>query len=261
MAAYPGHWLLTPSGLPWVARSSVSLRTVRVSVRVTLRLAVYRQSVRLGDKPLETHDQYFFSQLNTYGHNPYVTSSLTRRWVCRLQLLLALVSADILMSESRGSHDHILLSQIRDSPNLESQVYVFISPRDKGGPVISPGTGFAFCRLLRLAGLLWKYSTPPPHGVTISRTGRFCSGFIASGLTACNTPPPPFPLLLSSSNLCRGIVFTQPLPRNGRLLWFCYLRFQHACHNIIWTKIARASLCCILHLFRYTLDPPLRGLK
>jgi hypothetical protein len=25
--------------------------------RVTLRLAVYRQSVRLGDKPLETHDQ------------------------------------------------------------------------------------------------------------------------------------------------------------------------------------------------------------
>jgi hypothetical protein len=26
-------------------------------VRVTLRLAVYRQSVRLGDKPLQTHDQ------------------------------------------------------------------------------------------------------------------------------------------------------------------------------------------------------------
>jgi hypothetical protein len=24
-----------------------------------LRLAVYRQSVRLGDKPLKTHDQYF----------------------------------------------------------------------------------------------------------------------------------------------------------------------------------------------------------
>jgi hypothetical protein len=28
-----------------------------VRVRVTLRLAVYRQSVSLGDKPLETHDQ------------------------------------------------------------------------------------------------------------------------------------------------------------------------------------------------------------
>jgi hypothetical protein len=28
-----------------------------VRVRVTLRLAVYRQPVRLGDKPLETHDR------------------------------------------------------------------------------------------------------------------------------------------------------------------------------------------------------------
>jgi hypothetical protein len=42
--------------------SSNRLAQVRVSVRVrvTLRLAVYRQSVRLGDKPLEIHDQQFF---------------------------------------------------------------------------------------------------------------------------------------------------------------------------------------------------------
>jgi hypothetical protein len=32
----------------------------RVSVRVTLRLAVYRQSVRLGDKPLEMTSHFFF---------------------------------------------------------------------------------------------------------------------------------------------------------------------------------------------------------
>jgi hypothetical protein len=44
-----------------------------------------------------------FSQLNTYDHSPYITSSLTRRWVCHLQLLLSLVSAFILGSESRGS--------------------------------------------------------------------------------------------------------------------------------------------------------------
>jgi hypothetical protein len=31
-----------------------------LKVEVTLRLAVYRQSVRLGIKILETHDQYFF---------------------------------------------------------------------------------------------------------------------------------------------------------------------------------------------------------
>jgi hypothetical protein len=101
-----------------------------VIVIVTLWQAVYRQSVCLGAKPLETHDKIFF-QLNTSGYSPYVTSSLTRGWVCHLQLLLALTSAVILGSESCGTHNHILLSQIRDSPNLEGQVPLFISPRNR----------------------------------------------------------------------------------------------------------------------------------
>jgi hypothetical protein len=62
-------------------------------IRVTLRLAIYRQSVRLGAEPLETHDQNFLSQLNTCGRSPYITSSLTKGWVCHLQVLLALASA------------------------------------------------------------------------------------------------------------------------------------------------------------------------
>jgi hypothetical protein len=41
--------------------------------------------------------------------------SLTRGRACRLQLLLALTSAVILRSESRGICDYILLSQIQDS--------------------------------------------------------------------------------------------------------------------------------------------------
>jgi hypothetical protein len=89
-----------------------------VRARVTLWLAVYRLSVHLGDKPLEIHDTQFFSQLNTCGHSPSVTSSLTRGWVCRLQLLLVLASAVILRSESCGTHDRILLSQIRGPSNL-----------------------------------------------------------------------------------------------------------------------------------------------
>jgi hypothetical protein len=32
----------------------------RVRFRVTLQLAVYRQSARLGAKPVEAHDQFFF---------------------------------------------------------------------------------------------------------------------------------------------------------------------------------------------------------
>jgi hypothetical protein len=57
--------------------------------------------------------------------------SLMRGRTCRLRLLLALASAVILGSESRWTHDYILLSQIRHSPNLEGQVPVFITPRDR----------------------------------------------------------------------------------------------------------------------------------
>lgn len=46
---------------------------------------IYCQSVYLGMKPLETHDQrYFFPQLNPCGNSTYVTFSLMRRWVCLL---------------------------------------------------------------------------------------------------------------------------------------------------------------------------------
>jgi hypothetical protein len=98
----------------------------RTRVRVTLRLAVYRQS-----SPLRTTTRIFILQLNICGYSPYVTSTLTRGWVCHLQLLQVLSSADILRSESRRIHDHILLSQIGDFPNLEDQDPVFIYPRSR----------------------------------------------------------------------------------------------------------------------------------
>jgi hypothetical protein len=80
--------------------------------------------------PLTLTTSNFF-QLNPCGYSPYATSSLTRRWVCRLQLLLVFASIVILGSESRETHDHILLSQTRDSSNLEGQVPVFISPKNR----------------------------------------------------------------------------------------------------------------------------------
>jgi hypothetical protein len=39
----------------------------------------------------------------------------------------------------------------------------------QGGPVIPPGTGLPFRRLLRLVGLRWKYSNPPPCGEILTR--------------------------------------------------------------------------------------------
>jgi hypothetical protein len=84
----------------------------------------------LATSPLRLTTSNFIFQLNTCGYSSYVTSFLTTGWVCHLQLLLALASAVILRSESRGAHDHILLPQIRDSP-LEDQVPVFLNPRNR----------------------------------------------------------------------------------------------------------------------------------
>jgi hypothetical protein len=41
---------------------AMSYRQLTLSVKVTLRLEVYRPSVRLGVRPLEAHDQRFFSK-------------------------------------------------------------------------------------------------------------------------------------------------------------------------------------------------------
>jgi hypothetical protein len=90
----------------------------------------------LATSPLKLKTIIFIFQLNTCGYSPHVTCSLTRGWISRLQLLLGVASAVILGSEYRGTHDHNLLSQIRDSPNLQGKV-----PKEQDGPVIPPGTG------------------------------------------------------------------------------------------------------------------------
>jgi hypothetical protein len=86
-----------------------------------------------------------------------------REWVCHLQLLLALTSAVILGSKCHGTHDHIVLSQIRESPNLEGQFPAFISHMNRVTQFIPPGTVFPFCCLLQLTWLRWRYSNWSPH--------------------------------------------------------------------------------------------------
>jgi hypothetical protein len=94
------------------------------------------------DLRLETNN--FIFQRNICGYSPYVTSSLMRGWVRSLRLLLVLASAVTLRSESCGSHDHISLSQIRDSPNLEGEVPVFIYPRNRVARLYSQALGSLF---------------------------------------------------------------------------------------------------------------------
>jgi hypothetical protein len=92
--------------------------------------------------------------------------SPTRGRVCRLQLLLVLASVVILGSESSRTRDHILRSPIQ---------------------------GFPFRRLLRLAGLRWRYSTPPSHGQLL-----LAYRYMASGRTTVQKTP----LLYSWPRMC-----------------------------------------------------------
>jgi hypothetical protein len=111
---------------PFNTISSELMTALLVRVGVTFRLAVYCQQATWDSRPV-----IFFFQLNTCGYSPYVTSPLMRGWICCLQLLLVLASAVNLRSESHGTHDHILLAQIQESLNLEGQVPIFISPRNR----------------------------------------------------------------------------------------------------------------------------------
>jgi hypothetical protein len=60
--------------------------------------------------------------------------------------------------------DHILLSAIRDSPNLEDQGPVFIYPTHRVAQLCPSALVSLFHRRLRLAVQRWKYSTPSPLG-------------------------------------------------------------------------------------------------
>jgi hypothetical protein len=159
-----------------------------VRVTVTLRLVVYVQSVRLGAEPLETHDQILFSQLNICGHSPYITSSLTRGYVCRLQLLLDLASAFILGSESRGTRYHILLSQIQYFPFCrplvcnQSQSYVTTDGQSASlcwniAPMWCLRPGFYYCQTVACL-LLWGALSNERTGLSFTIAASLASAVI-----------------------------------------------------------------------------------
>jgi hypothetical protein len=107
----------------------------------------------LATSPLRLTTSNFIFQLNTCGYSAYVTSSLTKGWVCRLQLLLVLAR-----SESRGTHDPD--SRLPQPGGSGPRKYI---PQEQDGAVIPPSTGFPFRRLLPLAGLRWRYSKREGH--------------------------------------------------------------------------------------------------
>jgi hypothetical protein len=132
---------------------------LRPTVSRPVCLGVRRQS--------ETREQFFCLLEISFRQSRvcyFVAPSLTRGRVCNLLLLLVLAIAVPLGSESSGTQDHILLPQFLRLPQPGGPGPRIYIPQEQGGTVISPGTGFPFCRLLRLSGLRRRYSNPPSRG-------------------------------------------------------------------------------------------------
>jgi hypothetical protein len=64
--------------------------------------------------------------------------------------------------KSYRTHNLTLMSPSR-LPQPGGPGSCIYTPQEQGGPVIPPGIGFPFCRLLWLAGLHWMYSSLPPQ--------------------------------------------------------------------------------------------------
>jgi hypothetical protein len=119
-----------------------------VEVEVTLRPTVSRP-VSLGvRRPSGTHNQFYFLLKIFFRHLRvcnFLAPSLTRGWVCNLlyNYFWALPEQSLL-GRSPAELTAIFYCLIWDSPNLEGQVPVFISPRNRVAQLYPRALGSLF---------------------------------------------------------------------------------------------------------------------
>jgi hypothetical protein len=113
----------------------------------------------------------------------FVAPSLTRGRVCNLlyNCFWALPEQSLLGEVSQSLQPYFTVSF--ETPPTWRARFPYLYPPGTGWPSYTQGIGFPFCRLLRLAGLRWRYSNPPPHGSTYS-----CAKFLDLILNESTVP-------------------------------------------------------------------------
>jgi hypothetical protein len=167
---------------------------------------------------------YTSLQLNSCCHSSYVISSLTRGCLSFIIASGPLQRSHSQVRVPRG-HDHILLSQTPDSPNLEGQVLVFISHRNRVAQLYPQALGsLSVASSARRATV--EVIDPASTREYFRRHGTFIKysffllllcidgTFIKHGF---------FLLLLCIG--CRWNVFFETLHSKVHLLWLHYLSF------------------------------------
>jgi hypothetical protein len=99
-------------------------------------------------------------------------------------------------------------SKLPQPGGLGPHIYI---PQHESDPGIPPGTGFPFRRLLRLAGIRWKYSNPPPHGQEIHKQETilwYDTDHIENDASSNSS--------IVMCTLCHRNVTNKPLPSNDR---------------------------------------------
>jgi hypothetical protein len=113
--------------------------------------------------------------------------SLTRKRVCNLLLnCFWSLPEQSYLSRSPTELTAISYCLLWDSPNLEGQVPVFITPRNRVAKLYPRALGSLSVASYDSQGLRWKYSNPPPHGEILFFNTLFPLYWVSASCCACN---------------------------------------------------------------------------
>jgi hypothetical protein len=141
--------------------------------------------------------------------------------------LLFAIAADL----RQRSHSQVRVprdSQIRDSPNLEGQVPVFISPSHRVARLYPPALGSLF--IASYDSQSYGGGIRPRFHTGDSLNSNSLASFFCTNRTGNIVPNN------SSIVACvcsRGNLFAEPRSSKGRLLSLPYFGLQQSCHNML----------------------------
>jgi hypothetical protein len=164
-------------------------------------LAFYRQSARIGAKPLEVTTRVFCKL--TLAAIDFMYHPLWREDGSVVYNCCWPSPAKSFSGPSPAGFMTTFYCLRIETPLTWRARPPYLYPKEGSGSVIPPDTGFPFRRLLRLAGLRWRYSTPPPHGMF--KPQMSCPRYISPTRTSQKTPLPRISLLLSVQVLIKSL--------------------------------------------------------
>jgi hypothetical protein len=172
----------------------------------------------LATSPLRPTTRIFIFQLNTCGYSPYVTSCLTRGWVCRLQLLLGSPAQSFSGPSPTGLMTTFYSLRFETPSTWRAKSPYFYPPRIEW-PSDTPGHWVPFS-----LPFTTRRATVEVFDHASSRDWfqlAWHPRYIASGRNQQKTPSPSLSQQYLSCCLiirCSGNVFTETLSSNKRLL-------------------------------------------